>query len=67
MTAQDWLWGADGAALALAVLAGVAESRRHRRRDLDATGWVPWRGIQASACFAVLGLTILALKLSGRL
>jgi hypothetical protein len=67
MTAQDWLWGADGAALALAVLAGVAESRRNNRRDLDSTGWVPWRGIQAFAFFAVLGLTILALKLSGKL
>lgn len=67
MTAQDWLWAADGAALAVAVLAGIAESRRHRRRDLDNTGWVPWRGIQASALFAVLGLTILALKASGRL
>ena len=66
MTTQDWLWGADGAALALAVLAGVAESRRNRRRDLDDTGWVPWRGIQAAAFFAVLGLTILALKPRGR-
>lgn len=67
MTAQDWLWGADGAALAVAVLAGVAEGRRSRRRDLDDTGWVPWRGIQAAAFFGVLGLTILALKASGRL
>jgi hypothetical protein len=67
MMAQDWLWGADGAALALAVFAGVAESRRSRRRDLDDTGWVPWRGIQAAAFFAVLGLTILALKLAGKL
>jgi hypothetical protein len=67
MTGQDWLWGAVGAALALAVLAGVAESRRYRRRNLDDTGWVPWRGIQAAAFFAVLALTILALKLSGRL
>ena len=67
MTAQDWLWGADGAALALVVLAGVAESRRLHRRDLDDTGWVPWRGIQAAAFFAVLGLTILALKTQGLL
>lgn len=63
MTTQGWLWGADGAALAVAVLAGVAESRRNRRRHLDDTGWVPWRGIQAAAFFAVLALTILAMKL----
>jgi len=61
MTAQHWFWAADGAALALAVIAGVAESRI-RRRALDDTGWVPWRGIQAAAFFAVLALTILALK-----
>jgi hypothetical protein len=67
MTIQDWLWSADVAALALVVLAGVAESRRTRRRDLEHAGWVPWRGIQAAAFFAVLGLTILALKASGRL
>jgi hypothetical protein len=67
MTTQGWFWSADGAALAMVVLAGVAESRRNRRRNLDDTGWVPWRGIQAAAFFAVLGLTILALKASGKL
>jgi hypothetical protein len=67
MTTQGWFWSADGVALALVVLAGVAESRRNRRRNLDDTGWVPWRGIQAAAFFAVLGLTILALKASGKL
>jgi hypothetical protein len=67
MMAQDWFWGADGVALALVVLAGVAENRRIRRRDLDNTGWVPWRGIQAAAFFAVLVLTVLALKAQGSL
>jgi len=63
MTTQAWFWSADGAALALLLFAGVAESRRGRRRDLNDTGWVPWRGVQAAAFFAVLGLTILAVKL----
>lgn len=62
MTTQQWFWSAGGAALALVVVAGVAERRRVRRRDLDDTGWVPWRGVQAAAFFAVLVLTILALK-----
>jgi hypothetical protein len=63
MTVQHWIWGADGAALAVALAAGVAESRRVRRHDLDRTGWVPWRGIQVTALFAALALAILAFKL----
>jgi hypothetical protein len=62
MTTQEWLWGADGAALALAVVAGVAESRRNRRRSLDRPGWVPWRGVQVFAVFAILAFTIFAVK-----
>ena len=63
MTTQQWLLGADGAALVLAVVAGVAESRRNRRRSLDRPGWVPWRGLQVVAVFAIIALSILALKL----
>lgn len=62
MTARDWLWGADGAALALVVIAGLAEWRRGHRRDLDNPGWVPWRGIQVAGFFALLLLTVLALS-----
>lgn len=62
MTTQHWIWGADGAALAVAIAAGLAESRRVRRHDLDRTGWVPWRGIQVAALFAALALAILAFK-----
>lgn len=62
MTGQDWLWAADGAALALALAAGVADWRRtHRRRALEAVGWMPWREIQVVALFAVLVLAIVAL------
>ena len=62
MTTQEWLWGADGAALVLAIVAGVAEARRGKRRELDAIGWVPWRGIQLVGFFAVLLFAILAWK-----
>jgi hypothetical protein len=62
MTTQQWLWGADGAALALVIVAGIAEWRRNRRRDLDATGWVPWRGLQVVGFFGLLAFTILAWK-----
>ena len=49
--------------------AGAGGGGRRRRiaaataaADLDGTGWVPWRGLQVAAFFAVLALTILALK-----
>lgn len=57
---QHLIWAADGAALAVALLAGVADWRRNRRVDLDHSGWVPWRGIQMAGIFAAIGLTILA-------
>ena len=62
MTTQATLWTGAGAALALAVTAGVMEWRRHRRRDFDAVGWVPWRGIQVAAFFAALAFVVLALQ-----
>jgi uncharacterized membrane protein len=62
MTAREWLAGAAGVAAVLAIAAGVAESRRIRRHDLDRTGWVPWRGIQVAALFATVLLAILAWK-----
>ena len=46
MTMQDWLWTADGAFVALALVAGVADWRRVRRRRIDGWGWMPWRGVQ---------------------
>jgi hypothetical protein len=60
--AQTWLWGADGAALALVVVAGVAEHRRHYRRNVNGYGWVPWRGLQAAGFFALLAITTIALR-----
>jgi len=63
MSAQHWYWAAGAAALLMAVIAGVADSRRQRRERLDKIGWVPWRGIQVAAVFALLVDLILALKL----
>jgi len=62
MSVQHWLWSAAGAALVLAVIAGFADSRRHRRRGLDRPGWVPWRGLQVAAFFAAVALAILGWK-----
>ena len=63
MTTQAWLWSADGAALALVLAAGAADRHRHHRRDLDATGWMPWRGLQAFGIVALLAITPIALRL----
>jgi hypothetical protein len=62
MTTQEWMLAADGAALALVVIAGLAEARRSKRRVLDAAGWMPWRGIQVFGFFAILLFAILAWK-----
>lgn len=63
MHAQQWYWIAGGAALLVAILSGVADHRRSRRERLDDIGWVPWRGLQVAAFFAMLAVLILALKL----
>ncbi len=56
-------WVAAGAALTLAIVAGIADWRRtHRRRAIDNVGWVPWRGIQATAFFLALAFVIVAMK-----
>ena len=62
MTAQAALWAGAGAALAVAVGAGLMDRRRGRRRDFDDVGWVPWRGIQVAAFFAALAFAVFAVK-----
>jgi hypothetical protein len=59
---QGWLFGGIGAAILVAVLAGVADRRREHRDALDDVGWVPWRGLQVAAIGALLVLLILSLQ-----
>jgi hypothetical protein len=61
MTTQAGLWTATGVALAVVIMAVVMEWRRNRRRNFDAVGWVPWRGIQVAAFFAALAFAIFAM------
>lgn len=54
-------WIGAGVALGIAILAGLAEHRRRRRRDLERVGWVPWMAIQMAGLFAALVLASVAL------
>lgn len=57
-----WLAGPGLAALAIAVLAWLADRRRVRRHDLDAVGFMPWTGV----FFVALLLAVLLLGLAAR-
>jgi len=61
MTMQLQFWIAAGVALLIAIVAGVAEHRRRKRRDLERVGWVPWMAIQMAGLFAALVLASVAL------
>lgn len=58
---QERLWAVAAAALAVAVLAGLLDWLRMRRRNLEDPGWVPWRGIQIAGFFAALACAMLAM------
>jgi hypothetical protein len=61
MQLQSWI-GA-GLALLVAILSGVAEHRRRKRRDLERVGLMPWMAIQMAALFAALVLVSVALHM----
>ena len=62
MSVQHWIWAADGAALGLVLVAGIADWRRVNRSRIDGWGWMPWRGVQVVALFAALVLTVVAVR-----
>jgi hypothetical protein len=62
MQLQLWL-GAAGAAV-IAVVSGLAEHRRRKRKRLDSVGFMPWQFIQVMAMLAVAILASLALHAS---
>ena len=55
------LWELAAAAGGVAVIAGLADRRRNRRRDLDRVGWVPWPLIALMATLLALVFTAFAL------
>ena len=62
-TMQQRIWIGAAVALLVAVIAGIGEARRKRRRDMDAVGFVPWTLVQVLAILTALVLASLALHL----
>jgi hypothetical protein len=62
MTAQDGLWALAATLLAAAVIAGIAEHRRAKRRNLDKPGFMPWALIQVLAGIGSVIAAALALR-----
>lgn len=59
---QDYLlWFVAGGMLLLAVIAGLGEHRRRRRRDFDAVGFMPWQMVQVLSLIGALAVAFLAL------
>jgi hypothetical protein len=61
MDSSAQLWAVAAAAVALALVAGWADVRRTRRRDVDRPGWVPWQPILILAMMAAAVSAALAL------
>ncbi len=51
---STFFWTAAAACAALALLAGWADHRRGKRRDVDRPGWVPWQLVLVLAMMASL-------------
>jgi hypothetical protein len=62
MTYVQQMSAAAAVALAFAIVAGVMEGRRMRRRDFRKVGWMPWRGLQVAAFFLAMLFAVLAVK-----
>lgn len=60
---QQQLWASAVAAILLAVLSGLAEHRRRKRRWLDRVGFMPWALIQVLSMLSAAVLVSLALHL----
>jgi hypothetical protein len=56
------LWIIAAACAALALLAGWADHRRAKRRDIDRPGWVPWQPILVLAMLGCVVCGVLAMK-----
>lgn len=51
-----------GAAAVIACIAALADRRRHRRRDVDRVGWMPWPLILIAAIIVAAVAVAVALR-----
>ena len=56
------LWWIAASAASVALVAGLADRWRTRRRDLDRAGWVPWPLVLITALIVASVAVALALK-----
>jgi hypothetical protein len=56
-----YFWLAAAAFAAFALLAGWADHRRAKRRDIDKPGWVPWQLVLILAMMASVVCVALAI------
>jgi len=59
---QQQLWTSVGAALLVAVVAGLGERKRKRRIDMDRIGLMPWPLVQILAILMALILASVAIN-----
>jgi hypothetical protein len=59
---DDRWWLLAALAALLAILSGVAEHRRSRRRDLDRPGWMPWTLLQLLSAMTAIAAVMLAIR-----
>lgn len=60
---QQQLWTSVAVALLAAIVAGLGERQRKRRKDMDRIGLMPWPLVQVLAILAALVLASMALHL----
>jgi len=63
MTTRAVLWTLAVVGIAMGALGAFGERRRHRRKNLDDIGWVPWTIIQVIGLTVAAGSIAFALKL----
>ena len=59
---QAMLWWIAASAALVGLIAGLADRRRTRRRNLDRAGWVPWPLVLITALIVAAVAVALALK-----
>ena len=60
---QQQLWTSVGAAVLVALVAGIGERKRKRRINMDRIGLVPWPLVQVLAILTALILASVAINL----